>query len=228
MFVTSDEAGTRLGPVSAVAFDCDGTLVDSESVWLDTVAHVIGGYGISVPTMEQFRGVTARQAAASIAELTGRALVDVQVHLNEMYSVGLTEIRSALPGAVNFVASLAATVPVVVVSNGRHDDVVALLEATRLDQYVSAVLTIEDVSRGKPSPDLYAAAASKFYASPESVVVIEDSDAGASAGIAAGCEVVGIGPAISPHCAVTARVASYAELSFEENPPTIAVRGGMS
>ena len=56
---------------SAVVFDCDGTLIDSERVWLDLMAQLAAERKLRAEDIGSVRGITAEEAAARLAAFTG-------------------------------------------------------------------------------------------------------------------------------------------------------------
>ncbi len=78
------------------------------------------------------------------------------------------------------------------------------------------MVTGDDLTHGKPHPEAYLKAASKLGLNPVDCVVIEDSDNGVRAGVAAGCTVIGITTELCRKrlidCGASATVDTYAEL----------------
>ena len=77
-----------------------------------------------------------------------------------------------------------------VVSNSTRAEVDLALAATGLDALLPLTISRADVARGKPDPEGYLAAAARLGARPAACVVVEDSPAGARAGLAAGMTTV--------------------------------------
>lgn len=74
----------------------------------------------------------------------------------------------------------------------KRKDVQHVIEALGIEDYLDAVLTAEDVTQGKPDPQIYLLAAERLGLPPEECLVLEDSVNGVKAGLAAGMEVVAI------------------------------------
>lgn len=196
--ITSSRSPELLLDAEAVVFDCDGLLVDSESVWLELIAEQHRRLGLSataaVEAAGQFRGLDVGDAAARLASRSREtqpvaALRDVLV---EDYSARLAAGVTPMPGAVSLVRALVGRVPVAVASNGLRADVAAMLADVGLLELVDVVRTLDDVDAAKPAPDVYLAAARALDVDPSRTVAFEDSVAGAEAARAAGMTVVGV------------------------------------
>ncbi len=106
-------------------------------------------------------------------------LIDTAVHPTPGLIVLLDALRSAgLPAAV--------------ATSSRREYAERLLRQHRLWDRFEFLLTSENVTRGKPDPEIYQTAAARFGVSPGSVLVLEDSPAGLAAAKAAGTFAVGV------------------------------------
>ena len=183
---------------AAVLFDCDGVLADSEAVANGAIAEDMSLRGWPM-TMEEAKAAFMGSALPDIRLVVERRLgVPLPAEWEELvvarivarYAAGvLTPIRGAA-AAVEAVA--AAGIPMAVASNSGRAELgakAAILPFFR--HFEGRLLCFEDVERPKPWPDLYLAAARLVGADPRDCVVVEDSVAGARAGLAAGCRVLG-------------------------------------
>jgi HAD superfamily hydrolase (TIGR01509 family) len=107
---------------------------------------------------------------------------------------GLREDLSPMPGALEAVEAIrAAGIPVAVASNSSRAELATKLARLSLAEvFRGRAFSTDDVDRPKPAPDMYRAAAEACGADPHRCVVVEDSLAGARAGRAAGCRVLGL------------------------------------
>jgi HAD superfamily hydrolase (TIGR01509 family) len=96
-----------------------------------------------------------------------------------------------LPGARECVARLEHLPRALVTGSSRVEARQALAALGLVDAF-PVVVAAEDVARSKPAPDGYLAAARALGVDPETCLVVEDSRAGISAGLAAGCRVVAV------------------------------------
>ena len=178
---------------TAVLFDMDGTLVDTEPYWIDAEK------ASSVP-----RRLVDREHAM---QLVGNDLVDsgryIQEHggvdlppeeIVEILLDGVVEhIEAAVPwrpGARELLAELrAASVPCALVTMSYERFVAPVLAALPKGTF-DVVVTGDVVSRGKPHPEPYLHAARLLGVDPRECVAIEDSNTGARSAEAAGCLVL--------------------------------------
>lgn len=199
----------------AVVFDCDGLLVDSESVWMDLISSWLPDRdGSPESKLESFRGVGVDDAAARLADLRhdGARPEDIQEQLVARYSALLAAGVFPMPGALDLVRTLAGDVPLAVASNGLRADVTAMLADIGILDQVQVIRTLDDVTSGKPAPDLYLEAASALGVDPSRTIAFEDSPAGARAARAAGMTVLGVNadPEVTLDCDL--RVTALTEL----------------
>nr|WP_284711301.1 HAD family phosphatase [Brevibacterium sp. XM4083] len=174
-------------------FDCDGILVDSERPWLDLMAAYLDRLGVNDDRAESFRGLSGAEAAEQLAAVaTGVGTAPTATEIDSAYTAALAEVSAPMPGARQLVRALAGVVPIAVASNGRSADVRGLLDRAGLLDCFDAIVTIDDVDDGKPSPDVYLRAAHDLGLDPRVAVAFEDSPVGSQAAAAAGCTVVGI------------------------------------
>lgn len=185
---------TTVGKYKAAIFDCDGTLVDSESIWMTMIQEVLLQHHLEPHPefVEEFRGITSTKAAQKIALHTGKSTDEVKDALDVEYSARLRSGSVPMANASTFLHALHGAVPIAVASNGRREDVEALLSTTGLIGFIDVIVTIEDVTQGKPAPDLFELACKRLAVQPAHSVVFEDSLIGVGAAKAAKCNVIGM------------------------------------
>ena len=177
-----------------VIFDCDGVLVDSET--LVSAVHVEhlarAGYTISQPDLvNRFLGTTDRAMIATIEGELGRSLpADYIVQVKrEVQARAATELH-AVPGALETVRHMACAS--CVASSSAEDQLHFKLEKTGLAPlFQGAIFSADRVEHGKPAPDIFLHAAQRTGWRAEKCVVIEDSVNGVLAARAAGMRVFG-------------------------------------
>ncbi|SDT83350.1 haloacid dehalogenase superfamily, subfamily IA, variant 3 with third motif having DD or ED [Streptomyces sp. TLI_053] len=198
---TRCRAGQRAARADAqerpVVLDCDGVLVDSEAIASPIQAEALRTAGIPLGDEEYAALMVGRSRAegyAVLAETYGfrptRAWKDA---LHRKVLDAYTAHLSANAGAARLLERLAAQGrPWCVATSGTRESTLHKLAAAGLDRYGVAerLLSIDDVARGKPAPDLFLLAASTFGVEPGRVLVVEDSMAGVAAARAAGMRVL--------------------------------------
>lgn len=184
--------------LSAVLFDMDGLLVDTEPVW--TVAEVELAGRLGGTWTEQIKasivGTRIETAVPVILTAFGhpltpalleRTTADLLARMVELYGGELTP----LPGALELLAGVRqAGVPVALVSSSYRVLVDAVVD--RLGLAFDLVLAGDEVTHAKPHPEPYTTACRALGADPARAVVLEDSPAGIRSGESAGCAVVAV------------------------------------
>jgi HAD superfamily hydrolase (TIGR01509 family) len=179
---------------SAVLFDLDGLLVDSEPVWYDVEYAVVDELGGGWTHAHQAAcvGGTLDQSCRYILELTGSAL-PVEVLQDKLLTSMVSRFRERLPvrdGAVALLDGLAAAgTPIGLVSSSYRVLVDAALDALGRERFTVTVAG-DEVARGKPDPEPYLTACRRLGVEPERTVVLEDAPNGVMSAEAAGCRVV--------------------------------------
>ena len=179
--------------IRAVAWDVDGTLVDSEPTHHTALMRASALHGVHIERYDaRFVGVAMDEVWEILHPLYPAALTreDWIAAIVEAY-VGAVEGLAPLPGAVEAVAALArAGVVQACVSNSTRRIVEANLAALGLTDAFAVKICRDDVARGKPDPEPYALACRRLGLAPAEVVAIEDSDVGAASAEAAGLKVL--------------------------------------
>ena len=193
-------------PPGLVIFDCDGVLVDSEHLTSQAMRDVLASHGLRVGLDEieaRFRGISNNQVHDRVLAHWGVQLSDDIVSLiEEAERAAMESGLRAIPGAADAVRSVADSgVALCVGSNGSPDAIAQRLTLTGLYPWFEGRLFSAAVmAHPKPHPDVFLHAAVTMGFSPPECVVIEDSDAGVQAALAAGMRV--IAHVASPTCDV--------------------------
>lgn len=208
------------GTLRAVLFDMDGLLVDSEPVWSIAEAEIMAWLGgpWNLDVKARCVGRRVDEACRILVGVAGSTVPPEEVagRLVARMCELFREDLPVLPGAVELVDALrAAGVATALVSSSYRALVDAALEsfgAHRFDVTVGG----DEVVRAKPDPEPYVTAAARLGAHVADCVVVEDSAAGATSGVAAGCRVLAV-PNVVPMPAgiAHAEAASLTEVSVE-------------
>jgi len=200
----------------AVAWDIDGTLIDSEPLHQRALIAASAGLGADLSDLEPdaFRGVhapdiwTALRPRFSAGEQFKTWLAGI-----EGYYVSHAGELEPIPGAIEAMRELAARgVAQACVSNSGRRIVDANIRALGIDKIIAFSLSLDDVSSGKPDPEPFREAARRLRARPEETVAVEDSGAGARSARAAGLFVVGYSPSGEAFAGADRSIAHLAEV----------------
>lgn len=179
-----------------VIFDMDGVLVDSAEPHLKSWQRLAIEEGTTV-TRRQFAETFGRQnrdivpilfgadASARLAELSDRK--------EALYRDLIRDNVPIVPGAVALIRALHADgARLGVGSSGPKANIDLVLGAMGVVDCMSAIVSADDVTRGKPDPQVFSLACERFGLPPERCLVIEDAPSGVAAANAAGAKSVAI------------------------------------
>lgn len=184
--------------IEAVIFDCDGTLVDSETLSLAVLIEHVAEFGLEIShaeAMERFAGNELSVVFAEFEERLGKKLPDdfLDNFRNRQVSV-LKEQLKPIHGAHELIDTLKH--PFCVASNAPLSKVNVCLETVGLIHHFpeSRIFSAYQIKTWKPEPDLFLMAAEAMQIPPALCAVVEDSVFGIKAGLAAGMQVIGFDP----------------------------------
>ena len=180
--------------VQAVIFDLDGVLLESEQLWNEAKRTVVDAAGGSWQddAPRDMMGMSAPEWTAYLRDELG-----VDRELDEINRAVVDEMRSLyrdglplLDGAQDAVRALGERWPLGLASSSNREiiDLVVAEAGFAFDAIVSS----EEVDRGKPAPDVYLRAAEMLGVDPSACVAVEDSSNGLRSAAAAGMAVIAV------------------------------------
>lgn len=188
--------------IKAVVFDMDGVIIDSEPNHYRAICEAIGeGMTLSYDDfLGRFAGGDERYAMGEMAKELG---IDYDEELFRewsnrkaaAYAQFVSENAEPMPGAVDFVSTVARTFPVGLATGSRRSDVNAALRVLaggRLEGVFQTIVTSEDVPKPKPHPATYVKAVENLGFQPSECVAFEDSPNGILSAKSAGLRVIGL------------------------------------
>ena len=200
--------------ISAVLLDMDGTLLDTERVYFDSLVAALQAHGYTDDTVTLCQAMVGLPGPDCEAMLHARygerfPLADVSrafiTNRDEILTAGLPLKR----GAVELLDALqAAECPMAIVTSSSMRTTEAHLRLAGIRHRFETILTRDDVARGKPSPDLYLLAAARFDLKPEHCAAVEDSNHGVTAALAAGAITIMVPDMVTPTDESRARCAA--------------------
>ncbi len=183
-----------------VILDCDGVVVDSETLTNQMIRDELAEHGLDLPLseiMSLFVGGTIAGLAEQARKMGAGLPTDWVETFYPRLCAHLAQGTPLIPGIVTVLDQLdACEIPYCVASNGRHAKLAATLgqHPAVLERLRGHIWAAQDVARPKPAPDLFLHAARQMGHAPEHCVVIEDSPNGARAAQAAGMRCFGYAP----------------------------------
>jgi HAD superfamily hydrolase (TIGR01509 family) len=183
--------------VQAVVFDLDGLMFNTEELYQFVGTEVLRrrGKNFDLELLHQIMGRPGRIALQMMIDYHGLPdSVDQLVIENDELFVELLDTRlETMPGLLPLLDALeAAEMPkAIATSSGRKfvENVLGRFDLARRFEYI---LTSEDITHGKPHPEIYLLAAERHGVAPESMMVFEDSANGCASAVAAGTQAVAV------------------------------------
>jgi HAD superfamily hydrolase (TIGR01509 family) len=185
------------GVIEAVVFDMDGVLIDSEPVWERVRRRFVADRGgrWAADAQDRMMGMSTGEWSAYLAAdfgISGLTPQQVAAEVIAAMSVEYSVHLPLLPGAADAVRVLAGRWPLGVASSSPRSLIQTVLATADLESAFAAVVSSEEVPRGKPAPDVYLAAADRLSVAPEVCAAVEDSSNGLRSADAAGLTVIAI------------------------------------
>jgi HAD superfamily hydrolase (TIGR01509 family) len=181
-------------PFELVIFDCDGVLVDSERITNVVFAEMLNELGLNVTLEDMFADFVGNSMAVCLEIIEarlGRAVPRgfVAEFKRRTRAAWLAQLKP-VAGIEDVLEEL--DIPYCVASGGEHEKMRLTLGITGLlEKFEGRLFSVTEVKRGKPHPDVFLHAAKRMGANPARAAVVEDTEIGARAGVAAGMAVFG-------------------------------------
>ena len=179
-------------------FDWDGVIINSAAHHEVSWERLAKECNKVLPEGHFKRGFGMKNEVI-IPELLGWTSVPTEVRILSLRKEALYReiVREKgiepLPGVREFLQSLKEHgVPCVIGSSTHRENVTTTLEVLGLEDFFTAIVTAEDVKRGKPDPEVFLTAATRIDVAPADAIVFEDALVGIAAAKAAGMRVVAV------------------------------------
>lgn len=182
--------------IDAVVFDLDGVIVDSEHVW-DEVREVYtreaGGTYTESATRDMM-GMSSVEWSRYMHDALGvpAAPEEINAEVVRRMLERYGEAPPLIPGSVEAVRTCSERWPLAVASSSNPELIEVVLERAALRELFRAVVSSQDVARGKPAPDVYLEAARRLEVEPARCAAVEDSHNGIRSAKSAGMRVAAV------------------------------------
>jgi HAD superfamily hydrolase (TIGR01509 family) len=205
--------------IAAVVFDMDGVLIDAKEWHYEALNRALGllGHGISrFDHVTTYDGLPTRKKLEmlSIERNLPFALHDFIKEMKQRYTMEIVTTRCKPIFHHEFALSnlKALGYKVGLASNSVRESVEMMMSKANLSAYLDTVLSNEDVSQGKPSPEMYEAAMARLGVEPDETLVVEDNEHGIAAAKAAGAHLLAVdSPASVTFDRIRQRIATIEE-----------------
>jgi beta-phosphoglucomutase len=218
---------------AAFVLDFNGTISDDEPLLEEIYRALFAGIGLDLPAERyhaEFAGLSDPAIIAEGIALAGRRgepglAARLEAEHTARYLEGVRVTSPITAGAAAFVRAAAARVPVAIASGAARETIDAALAPTGLQQLFTAIVSSEDVTRGKPDPEGYLRALALLDAArapappyvPDMVWAVEDATVGVLAARAAGLRVAALRtPAYDPELAPADLIADRLDVTLVE------------
>jgi beta-phosphoglucomutase len=186
--------------ISAVVFDFDGVLADTERLHLLAFQEVFSAAGWHLEERAYYDRYMGFDDRGAIVEYTrDLGLVPTEHEIGAMtaskaeaFAARLAAGDVLFPGTKACVARLADEFPLAIASGALHSEIVAILTAGGLLDYFPIIVGADDCTSHKPEPEPYLLAAAGLGVDPRGCAAVEDSSWGLAAARAAGMRTIGV------------------------------------
>ena len=186
--------------MTAVVFDFDGVLADTEALHLKAFQEAFAARGWTLTDAayaDRYLGYDDRTTIVRFTADHGLPVVDEQLAAVMREKAAVFErMRSSgsvlYPAAPACIRAMAARFPLAIASGSLREEIMSVLDGAGLLAAFRGIVSADDVSRSKPAPDGYLRAAELLGARPQDCVAIEDSHWGVDAARTAGMKTIAL------------------------------------
>jgi HAD superfamily hydrolase (TIGR01509 family) len=181
----------------AVAFDLDGLMFNTEQLYTHVLKELLRRREkeFTQDLVDQMMGRPARSAFGVLSSYhdLDESLEDLMEESDAIF-LGILDAQLApMPGLVELLAALErSNIPKAIATSSRRSFTQKILAKFHFEPRFAFLLTGDDVTEGKPHPEIYLKAAERLEVPPAEMLVLEDSHNGCRAAVAAGAFAVAV------------------------------------
>ncbi len=195
----------------ALIFDFDGLIIDTERVMAEAVIEALAGFGATVSFADFGHLFGSTENDREWEQLLGEWRIPLTAaELDALIWPAYKDTTLSLPlkpGVIDILRAAADADWRIGLATGHSaPSLTDHLRRLEIASHFDAIVTAAEVTRGKPAPDIFLAAAERLGVAPEDCVALEDSPHGVAAGLAAGMTVIACPSAVTAHCEFPAGV----------------------
>lgn len=201
--------------IKAILFDMDGVLIEAKDWHYDALNRALGHFGYTISReshLSTFDGLPTRQKLKILSKSLGlpEGLHEFLNTLKQNYTLEISYQRCKPVFNHQYALSRlkADQYKTAVCSNSVRQSVETMMRLSALDTYFDALLSNEDVTNGKPDPEMYLAAMERLGVAPQECLILEDNEHGIQAATASGGHLMKIAvPSDVTYIAIKTRIA---------------------
>lgn len=162
-------------------FDMDGTIVDSMPYHTEAWVKFISGLGIDIDRDEFQRRTAGMTTFEILRRVVGEYLTEVELQdyteqKEAIYRTIYAEAIRPIDGLIEFLqASRALSIPMALATSAGKQNLNFVLKSLEIEEYFTAIVCADEVSLGKPHPDMFLAASSRMGLESHNCIVFEDA-----------------------------------------------------
>jgi HAD superfamily hydrolase (TIGR01509 family) len=183
--------------IKAILFDMDGVLIEAKEWHYEALNKALELFGMPISRFDHLTTFDGLPTRKKLEMLSAERNLPIQLHefINEMKQTYTMEIvhTKCMPTFVHEYALSklkAEGYKLAVCSNSVRQTVVTMMDRANISQYLDLMISNEEVSKGKPDPEMYIAAIKTFGLEPDECLVVEDNENGIKAAKASGAHLL--------------------------------------
>lgn len=183
--------------IKAVVFDLDGLMFNTEELYRDVGTIQLQRRG-KIMTEELLTDMMGHPPQVAIQTMIDRHQLDdtvaqLRAESDEIFSEILDDRLAPMPGLLELLDVLEhAAFDKAIATSSHRGHVTRVLAQFDLEPRFRFLLTSDDVTYGKPHPEIYCKASARLGFHPSNIMVLEDSEVGCRAAVAAGCFAIAV------------------------------------
>ena len=175
--------------IQGLVFDCDGTIAHTMPLHYKAWTRVLSEHGVEFPEalFYEFGGMPSEVIIATLNERHGKTMPPLETAQRKeaIFEAMIPEVTPIEP-VVKLIRDSVGRLPIAVATGGWRKIVEKTLTAMDVLQHVDALVCAEDVTHGKPAPDIFLEAARRIGIDPKACMAFEDANLGIQSATAAG------------------------------------------
>ena len=200
-----------------IIFDFDGVVVDSEPIAIQTINETLESIDLHFSYLDCFNAFVGRSFNEGLNCLAENSSLDKSTLPENFELYTKTKINFALAKKLKPVKNVKEALRNLlhekcIASGSDYDRIELSLKKTGTTHFFNGVFSASSVEKGKPSPDVFLYAADQMGYSPQECTIIEDSEAGMQAGIAAGIKTLLFSPLSKSSFEIPPEVTAFSDM----------------